>query len=61
MNCPRCGETEILRSLSQERAGYVAAVLCERCDRQVTVIRDDPGDAIDAADELFYGKGGTDG
>ncbi|MDL2205384.1 hypothetical protein LJC33_00550 [Eubacteriales bacterium OttesenSCG-928-N13] len=61
MTCPRCGYICITRSLEHERTGYVAAVLCERCDRQVTVIRDDPGDAIDAADTLFYGKGGTDG
>ena len=56
MNCPRCGSEYITRTIDHERACYVAAVMCERCNRQVTIIRDDPGDAIDAADTLFYGK-----
>lgn len=61
MTCPRCGDAEVLRSLSQERAGYMAFVLCETCGRQVMVLRDEPGDAVDAAEALFFGKGDADG
>lgn len=61
MTCPRCGETEIMRTAKRERAGYTAAIFCETCERQVCVIREEPGDAIDAAEKLFFGNGGRDG
>lgn len=55
MKCPRCGGSDdVVRSLSRERAGYVAAIICLACDRQVSVIKEEPGEAVDAAEELFF-------
>lgn len=61
MKCPRCGSEDVVRTVDHERAGYVAALLCESCERQVCVIRDEPGEAIDEAMRLFLEGAGAHG
>lgn len=58
MECPCCGNEDVDRMLTHERAGFEASIICRSCDRQVCVIRDEPGEAVDEAARLFLeGKG----
>jgi hypothetical protein len=60
MNCPVCqSPDDVQRTLTHNpTTGYVAAIICTTCNRQIAVTRDDPGDALGRAGELFE-KGGV--
>lgn len=54
MTCPNCRTSDdVQRTLTRCKAGYVAAIICTQCNRQVAVTYDDPSEAIDMADEQF--------
>lgn len=62
MNCPTCRTSDgVHRTLSRTDGGYVAAIICFQCDRQVAITHADPGVAIDKAENLFLKGGSPDG